>query len=211
MQVDLRGGAGRIEALVEEPAGGVAPRFAALVLHPHPLFGGSMHNHATYRIARAARGAGGATLRTNFRGVGLSAGHHDAGEGESEDARAAVGWLAGRYPALPLFASGFSFGAWIALRVGCADGRVRGILAAGVASRTFDLEFLPGCDRPVAAVQAADDEFGSVEKVRLLLAGPPHRRRLAVVERATHLFAEDLEGLEREAALSWAWLLGVSA
>jgi alpha/beta superfamily hydrolase len=205
MHVDLLGPAGRIEGLLESPP---SPRFAALVLHPHPLFGGTMHNHATYQLARAARMAGGASLRIQFRGVGLSEGTHSGGPGELADARAALLWLSGRLPALPLFLGGMSFGSWIALRLGCADPEVQGVLAVGLASRTLELGFLPDCPRRVAAVQAAADEFGSVGEVTRLMAGPPDRRRLAVIEGATHLFLEDLPALQREAAAAWDWLAG---
>ena len=205
MHVDLPGPAGRIEGMLESPE---SPRFAALVLHPHPLFGGTMHNHATYQIARAARQAGGASLRIQFRGVGLSEGKHGGGPGELADARAALLWLSGRLPALPLLVGGMSFGAWIALRLGCSDPEVQGVLAVGLASRTLELGFLPDCPRRVAAVQAASDEFGSVEEVARLMAGPADRRRLAVVEGATHLFLEDLGALRREATAAWEWLVG---
>lgn len=203
MHVDLTGPAGRIEGLLEVPD---SPRFAALVLHPHPLHGGTMHNHATYQIARAARQAGGASLRIQFRGVGLSEGAHTGGPGELADARAALLWLSGRLPALPLLVGGMSFGSWIALRLGCADPEVQGVLAAGLASRALELGFLTGCPRRVAAVQAGADEFGSVEEVTRLMEGPPDRRRLAVVEGATHLFLEDLAALRREAQAAWEWL-----
>ena len=203
MHVDLLGPAGRLEALLETPE---APRFAALVLHPHPLFGGTMHSHAAYQIAKAALLAGGATLRIQFRGVGLSQGTHSGGPGELAVARAALLWLAGRFPGLPLLVGGMSFGSWIALQLGCADPEVQGVLAAGVASRTLSVGFLPECTRRVAAVQAADDEFGSVDEVRALMAGPPGLRRLTVVEGTTHLFLEDLGALRREARAAWEWL-----
>ena len=203
MHVDLPGPAGRIEGLLESPE---SPRFAALVLHPHPLFGGTMHNHATYQVAKAAREAGGASLRIQFRGVGLSEGVHSGGPGELADARAALLWLSGRRPALPLLVGGMSFGSWIALQLGCSDPGVQGVLAVGLASRTLGLGFLPGCPRRVAAVQAADDAFGSVEEVTRLMAGPADRRRLAVVAGATHLFLEDLAALRREAVAAWDWL-----
>ena len=205
MHVDLLGPAGRIEGILETPP---SPRFAALVLHPHPLFGGTMHNHATYQIAGAARQAGGATLRIQFRGVGLSEGTHSGGPGELADARAALLWLSGRLPGLPLFTGGMSFGCWIALQLGCAEPDVQGVLAAGLASRTLSLGFLPDCPKRVAAVQAARDEFGSLEEVTRLMAGPAGLRRLAVVPGATHLFLEDLRSLRREAEAAWNWLAG---
>jgi alpha/beta superfamily hydrolase len=205
MHVDLPGPAGRIEGLLESPE---SPRFAALVLHPHPLLGGTMHNHATYQLAKGARLAGGASLRIQFRGVGLSEGTHAGGPGELADARAALLWLSGRLPGLPVLLGGMSFGAWIALQLGCADPEVEGVLAAGLASRTLALGFLPGCPRRVAAIQATGDEFGPVDEVVRLMAGPPDRRRLALVEKATHLFLEDLPALQREARTAWEWLAG---
>jgi uncharacterized protein len=203
MHVDIPGPAGRLEGILELPSN---PRFAALVLHPHPLFGGTMHNHATYGIAKAALSAGGAALRIQFRGVGRSEGVHTGGPGELADARAALLWLAGRLPALPLFTGGMSFGCFLALQLGCAEPEVGGILAVGLASRTLSLAFLPGCPKRVAAVQADADEFGSVEEVTRLMAGPADLRRLAVVPGATHLFLEDLSALRREAEAAWRWL-----
>jgi alpha/beta superfamily hydrolase len=203
VQVDLTGPAGRLEGLYEEPAGA---RFMAVVCHPHPLFGGTLHNHATYRLAKAVRESGGGSLRFNFRGVGRSQGAHSQGRGEVDDVRAALAWLAARRPDLPRYACGFSFGAWMALTAGCADPEVRGVLAAGFAPRSFDLGLVRHCSKPVAVVQAANDEFGPLDQVRLLLSGSGHPRRLAVVPNTTHLFGEDLPALQREAVAALAWL-----
>ncbi len=210
MHVDLDGPAGRLEALHEAP---VVPRFAAVVCHPHPLFGGTMHNHATYRLAKAVRAQGGAALRFQFRGVGRSAGRHDAGRGERDDARAALAWLAERHPAVPRLACGFSFGAWMALEAGCADAGVRGVLAAGLALtlREIATDAARSCPKPLAVIQAERDEFGSPAAVEAALAGSAGPRRLTTVAGATHLFTEDLPALEREADAALAWLLGGSA
>jgi alpha/beta superfamily hydrolase len=207
VQVELRGPAGRLEALHEAPAW---PRFAALVCHPHPLFGGTMHNHATYRLARAVRAQGGAVLRFNFRGVGLSAGRHDGGHGEVEDARAGLAWIAARHPDLPRYACGFSFGAWMALEAGCADASVRGVLCAGLALslREVASDAARACPKPLAVVQAEHDQFGSPEEVARALTDAAGPRWLATVPAATHLFAEDLPGFEREAGAALAWLTG---
>jgi len=209
VQVDLRGPVGRLEALLEEPP---SPRFTAIVCHPHPLFGGTMHNHATYRLARAVRSAGGVTLRFNFRGVGLSSGQHDHGEGEVEDARAALQLLAERYPALPRHACGFSFGAWMALGAGCPDPAVRGVLCAGLALslREGVEEACRTCAKPVAVIQAAADEYGPVAAVERALAGASGPRRLWVVPGATHLFTQALDALEREAGDAMQWLVGAA-
>src|SRR5512133_2036883 len=99
MQLDLQGPSGRLEALLEGPE---EARFAAVVCHPHPALGGTMHTHAAYRIAKAVVANGGAALRFNFRGVGRSAGSFDAGRGEADDVRAALAWLAGARPGAPL-------------------------------------------------------------------------------------------------------------
>lgn len=209
--VDIAGPAGRLEALLEEPA---EPRFAAIVCHPHPRYGGTMHTHAAYRLARAVRAKGGTALRFNYRGVGRSAGTYSGGAGEAEDTAAVLAWLAARRPDLPRLACGFSFGAWMALLAGSADRGVRGLLLAGVALSSPDLELardtalLVSYERPLAAVQAAGDEFGPPEAVRALLAQARAPRRLAVVPGATHLFTEALPELQREAEVALDWLLG---
>jgi hypothetical protein len=211
MFVALTGPAGRLDALLEEPKGS---RFAALVCHPHPLFGGTMHNHATYRLARAVRARGGLSLRFNYRGVGRSAGRYDAGRGESQDAAAALTWLARERPSLPRLACGFSFGAWAASLAGAADPGVRGLVLAGLALRGAE-EFaslqegarLREIDRPLAVVQAERDEFASPDEVREALRGSTGPRRVAVVAGAGHLFGEDLPALQREAEGAIDWVL----
>ncbi len=115
----LAGPAGRLEALIEEPDG-AAPNSAALVCHPHPQHGGTMHNKVVYRIARGLRRAGFAVLRFNYRGVTLSVGAYAHGEGELDDARSAVHYLRERYPGLPYSLAGFSFGSGIILRLECS-------------------------------------------------------------------------------------------
>lgn len=211
MQLDLRGPAGRIDALLEEPA---AAAFAAIVCHPHPRFGGTMHNHATYRLAKAVRARGGASLRFDFRGVGRSAGAWDEGRGEADDARAALSWLARERPALPLLSCGFSFGAWIAALAGGEDARVVGLLLAGVALRAPDLGPLREAARlrdiakPVAIVQAERDGFASPDEVRDAVSGSRGPRRISAVPGATHLFTEELGALQREAEAGIGWILG---
>lgn len=212
MQLDLAGPAGRLEALLEDAPG---VTFAAVVCHPHPRFGGTMHNHATYRLAKAVRAKGGAALRFNYRGVGRSAGSHGGGggDGEADDTRAALAFLAAERPALPLLACGFSFGAWMALLAGGDDPRVSGVLAAGLALRAPDLERfresgrVRETEKPVAIVQAEADGFGAPPEVEAALAGSRGPRRLSVVAGATHLFTEDLPALQREAEAALGWLL----
>src|ERR1700704_5639446 len=109
------GPAGKLEALLEEPED-EAPREAVLVCHPHPQHGGTMHNKVVYRIARGMRRAGFVVLRFNYRGVNLSEGKYDGGEGEADHPRAALEVLRSRYPDLPFSLAGFSFGSRIILK-----------------------------------------------------------------------------------------------
>jgi alpha/beta superfamily hydrolase len=211
MFVALAGPVGRLDALLEEPKGS---RFAAVVCHPHPLFGGTMHNHATYRLAKAVRTRGGAALRFNYRGVGRSAGRYDAGRGEAQDAAAALAWLARERPSLPRLACGFSFGAWAASLAGAGDPGVRGFLLSGLAlrgaedvARLRDAARIREIERPLAVVQAERDEFSSPAEVGEALSSSRGPRRLAVVAGAGHLFAEDLPALQREAEAALDWIL----
>lgn len=213
MNVDVAGPAGRLEALVEGPAD--AP-FAAVVCHPHPAMGGTMHTHAAYRLAKAVVAQGGVALRFNYRGVGRSAGAYDAGRGEADDARAALAWLAERRPGAPLLSCGFSFGAWMALLAGGADPRVRGLLLAGVAVEAQGLEDfrqtgrIRDLEKPVAVVQAAGDVLGPPAAIQAALDGSRGPRRFAVVQGASHLFVEDLPALQREAEAAVGWLRGAA-
>jgi alpha/beta superfamily hydrolase len=211
VNVDLAGPAGRLEALVE---GAPDAPFAAVVCHPHPAMGGTMHTHAAYRLAKAVVARGGAALRFNFRGVGRSAGRYDGGRGEADDARAALAWLGAERPGTPLLCCGFSFGAWMALLAGGSEPRVTGLLLAGVAVKAQGLEDfretgrLRDVEKPVAIVQAADDDLGPPPEIEAALAGSRGPRRFAVVRGCTHLFVEDLAALQREAEAAVGWLRG---
>lgn len=189
----LRGPAGRLEALLEEPGEG-EPRAAALVLHPHPLGGGTMHNKVVYRMARALRQRGAVTLRFNFRGVHLSEGAHDHGRGEVDDARAARDFLVTRYPALPLVVAGFSFGSRVALQ--CWEG-ARRIIVAGFPTIYRQNGLLDQCPLLRVFVHSTNDEFGPREQLQRLydrLWGP---KRLYWVEARDHFYAGALDSFEQ--------------
>ena len=120
----LDGPAGRLEAILWSPTSGKKPPLAALVCHPHPLFGGTMHNKVVYQAAKSLDQFGLPVLRFNFRGAGMSAGAFDQGRGELDDVRAALDFLTDAFPGLPVLLAGFSFGSWVGLQVGCEDSRV---------------------------------------------------------------------------------------
>lgn len=203
----LDGPAGRLEALLwTSPL--AEPPLAALVCHPHPLFGGTMHNKVVFQAARTLQRLGVPVLRFNFRGAGLSEGTHDAGRGEQDDVRAALDFLAAEFPARPLLLAGFSFGAWVGLRVGCADARVNELIGLGLPVNDSDFSYLRACDKPKLFVQGERDPFGSRERLEALAASFPGARRaqteLVFISGGDHFFAGQLDQLD--AALS-SWLL----
>ena len=192
----LPGPARRLEALLEEPEVG-APRQAALVCHPHPQHGGTMHNKVVYRMARGLRRAGCAVLRFNYRGVNLSEGGYAHGEGEREDARVALDYLRGRYPELPYTLAGFSFGSRIALQLGCAQPGARRVIAVGFPAAYYqDRSYLDGCTVPRIFVHSTRDEFGTVEKLTAFTETLPEPKQVVLVDAQNHFFAGALEKLE---------------
>ena len=191
---------GRLEAILKEPReGGDEARGVALVLHPHPLGGGTMHNKVVFRAAAALNDAGLVTLRVNFRGVGNSTGEHDEGRGELDDARAALEYLIGRYPGKSVTLAGFSFGARVGMEVGIADERVARLISIGTPVEKYDFSFLRACRKPILFVHGDADEFGGAEKLRALVATLPaeSRARLVVIENADHFFEGRLDELKR--------------
>lgn len=193
----IAGPAGRIESLLEEPEHS-SPQFAALVCHPHPLHGGTMHNKVVYRMARGLRHAGAAVLRFNFRGVNLSQGEHAHGTGEIEDARAALGFLRERYPALPYVLGGFSFGSRVALQLACRPDAPapRKILAAGFPAAQGRHDFLNHCRVPVIFIQSTHDEFGPMDELAAIVTPLPGAH-IRWVEARDHFFAGSLDEFEK--------------
>jgi alpha/beta superfamily hydrolase len=193
--LELAGPVGRLEALLEEPDG-EPPHTAALLCHPHPLFGGTMHNKVVFRLARGLRRAGMVVLRFNFRGVGLSQGEHGHLEGEIEDARAALAWLRARYEGLPFALAGFSFGARVVTRLGCEMGGARFVLAAGYPTRHGPSEFLAQCAVPKIFLQSTADQYGPREDLTREFATFAEPKRLEWIEAADHFFAGALPEVE---------------
>ncbi|HYJ47371.1 MAG TPA: alpha/beta fold hydrolase [Pyrinomonadaceae bacterium] len=190
---------GRLEAILKEPRErSSAPAGVALVLHPHPLGGGTMHNKVVFRAGVALNEAGLVTLRINFRGVGGSTGEHDEGRGELEDARSALDYLAGQYPGLPLTLAGFSFGARVGMEVGMADERVQNLISIGTPVDKYDFSFLKACRKPILFVHGDRDEFGSQDKLRALVASlpPEAQARLRIIGGADHFFEGRLDEMK---------------
>jgi len=189
---------GRIECILKEPP--YAPtRGAALVLHPHPLGGGTMHNKVVFRAASALNDAGLITLRINFRGVGQSTGEHDEGRGELEDVRAGLDYLKEQYQDFDVTLCGFSFGARVGLKVGIADDRVVNLISIGTPVDKYDFSFLEACRKPILFVHGDRDEFGRLASLKEIVAKiEPHTEvQFSVINAADHFFEGRLDELKR--------------
>lgn len=183
---EIAGPAGRLEALLDEPAG--KPRAAAVFAHPHPLYGGTMRTKPVYHAAKALANIGVAVLRFNFRGVGQSAGAFGDGAGEREDFLAGLGALATRYPGLPLWAAGFSFGSWIAMTCGAGDPRVTLLLGIAPVVDRYDYAGVKRSRKPKFIVHGEEDGLVSVRDVRRFYSECEEPKELVVIEAADHLF-----------------------
>ena len=187
------GPAGRLEAILREPEPPV--RRAAIVCHPHPLFGGTMHNKVVFRIARAFQSAGFAVLRFNFRGTGRSEGTHDEGRGEQDDLRAAIRFIEQKFAGAELWLAGFSFGSMVMLRATCNDPRVRAMVAAGAPVTKYDFSHLVHCGLPKLFVQGALDEFGPPTELSRFVDRLDEPKQLTIIAGADHFFAGHLDEL----------------
>ena len=210
---DLTGQAGRLEAILDEPSQpeqARAPKAAAVFAHPHPQYGGTMHTKAVYQGAKGLTRAGCAVLRFNFRGVGRSAGTFGGGRGEVEDFRAALDYMAGRYPGVRLWAAGFSFGAWVALETGAADNRVTTLIGisppvvTSVSGMHYEFHQTAATTKPKFFVQGEADEVCPLEGMWAFYGGLEEPKELVVIDGADHLF----EGKTREVGEALEDLLG---
>jgi uncharacterized protein len=192
----LEAGEVNLEAVLWEPKG-MPPRGAALVCHPHPLYGGTMNNRVVFRAARGAVDAGLAALRFNFRGVGKTTGTYAHGMGELRDAVFLLDWLQARYPALPLAIVGFSFGAWVGLRAGSQDPRVGALVGLGVPVQAYDFEFLVDNLKPSRYIIGTQDEFCPRHRMVELESRLPQTSTVTWVEGADHFFADCVDVIRK--------------
>jgi alpha/beta superfamily hydrolase len=197
----LPGPAGRLEALLEEPED-QSPQLAVLLCHPHPQFGGTMHNKVVYRLARGLRAAGAVVLRFNFRGVGGSQGEYGEVEGEIDDAGAALEWLRERYPDLPYALAGFSFGARVITGLGCSREGARFLLAAGFSTRLGGVAHLETCTVPKVFIQSTHDQYAPRDEFERAYAGFAGPKQVVWIEAEDHFFAGALESVEEAARMA---------
>jgi alpha/beta superfamily hydrolase len=188
--VTLPGPAGKLEGLLQEHDGR-APERVAVVCHPHPLYGGTLHNKVVHRVASVLHAANSAVLRFNFRGVGGSEGYHSDGVGELEDARAALRWIQERHANVPVWAAGFSFGSWIAARLAAAEPVIeRLILVAPAVSRDFSV--LEQATVPKLVVQGTNDDLCPPQDLERVYPRWAEPKTLIRIEGATHFFDRKL-------------------
>jgi uncharacterized protein len=199
----LQGNAGRLEALLN--AGAPDAKFSALVCHPHPLHGGTLHNKVVYHAMKALNGLGLPVLRFNFRGTGLSEGVHDNGQGEIEDVGTAVEFLHREF-GRPILFAGFSFGAATGLRACCPDPCVSGLIALGtpvaVQGRIYSYEFLQACTKPKLFISGTRDEFAPVNNLEQIFSQVAEPKEMVLVEDADHFFVGRLN-LVQTAIENW--------
>ncbi len=200
----LDGPAGRLEALLN--AGAPVAAYAGLVCHPHPLYGGTLHNKVVFHAMKALNNFGFPVLRVNFRGAGLSQGEHDHGNGEVDDVRTALDWLDHEFHR-PLLFAGFSFGAVVGLRAACPDSRVKAAIGLGlpispIDDRSYDFSFLKSCLKPKLFVSGDRDQFGARLQLEQLVASIPGPKELVLIPGADHFFEGRLREL-RETIEHW--------
>ena len=212
----LTGPAGRLEALLNGSPNPASPNptHSAVVCHPHPLYGGTLHNKVVFHAMKALNSFAFPVLRFNFRGTGLSEGEHANGIGEVEDVRVALDWLEREFT-LPVIFAGFSFGAAVGLRAAYSDDRVRALIALGlpavaVAGRTevrnedrvYDFEFLRACTKPKLFVSGSRDQFGPPGKLEALVETFADPKKLVRIEAGDHFFEGRLKEM-RVAIEEW--------
>jgi alpha/beta superfamily hydrolase len=183
---EIPGPAGWLEAILDTPKG--TPRVAVVFAHPLPTGGGSMHTKVVFQGAKALTRIGCVVLRFNFRGVGRSAGDWDNGRGELDDYRAAIAFMAARYPGLELWAAGFSFGSYMATTVGAEDERVCALIAIAPPVHKYDFAGLRSSAKPKFIIHGERDEIIPIRHVRQFYASLPEPKELIEIDRANHLF-----------------------
>ncbi|HXU15128.1 MAG TPA: alpha/beta family hydrolase [Terriglobales bacterium] len=200
----LDGPAGQLEAILN--LGTENATHAALVCHPHPVYGGTLHNKVVFHAMKALNGFGFPALRFNFRGAGLSHGEHDNGRGEVDDVRTALDWLDREFR-LPTVFAGFSFGAAVGLQTVCHDDRVVAAIGLGlpvqpVDGRTYDLSYLTSYQKPKLFVSGSRDQFGPRGRLQPFFESLPEPKKLVMIESADHFFEGRLREM-RDAIETW--------
>lgn len=187
---------GHLEGILKPEEEGSQPQYVGLVCHPHPLGGGTMHNKVVFKVAQTLQSLTIPALRFNFRGVGHSTGTYDEGRGEMDDVRYALEFLSRRYPGVPAILSGFSFGAYVGLRVAAGDDRVQVMIGLGVPARSFGEDTLQDCHKPKLFIHGAADEVAPYDQAVEWFEQVPAPKRFVTVQDADHFFQKRLDEVQ---------------
>jgi alpha/beta superfamily hydrolase len=185
-QVTFSAGEITLEGLFQTPT--QAPTIGAVLCHPHPLYGGEMHNNIVSALMAALQQAGVATLRFNFRGVGRSGGLHGEGEAELEDVKAAVTYLLSRQSFQTVVVAGYSFGSMVGLQAGAMDPRVHKLIGVAFPLGFRDPSFLLNVTKPKLLISGDHDNYSPIPALQNLLTQLPDPKALVVVKGADHFF-----------------------
>ncbi len=187
---------GHLEGILKPEEEGSTPEYVGIVCHPHPLYGGTMHNKVVFKAAQTLQTLNIPALRFNFRGVGQSTGTYDEGRGEMDDVRAALEFLSRRYPGVPAIIGGFSFGSFVGLRVAAIDDRAQAMFGLGVPARWFGSDTLQGCHKPKLLIHGTQDEQAPYDLAVQWFEQIPAPKSMITVEGADHFFQERLDEVQ---------------
>lgn len=196
LHVNIPTAQGILEGILKPEEEGSQPNFVSVICHPHPLYGGTMHNKVVFKTAQVLQANAIPALRFNFRGVGRSNGVYDDGRGEMEDVRFALEFLSRRYPGVPAIIAGFSFGAFVGLRVAAADDRASAMIGLGTPSRWFEGDTLKGCHKPKLFIHGTNDEQAPYDQAQEWFDQVPAPKSMMAVQGADHFFQDRLEEVQ---------------
>jgi alpha/beta superfamily hydrolase len=196
LQVNIPSPQGHLEGILKPEEEGTAPQYVSVICHPHPLYGGTMHNKVVFKVAQTLQSMNIPALRFNFRGVGRSSGSYDEGRGEMDDVRYALEFLSRRYPGVPALIAGFSFGAFVALRVAAVDDRAQAMIGLGVPGRWFGNDTLQGCHKPKLLIHGAQDDVAPYEAALQWFEQVPAPKSMVAVPGADHFFQNHLDEVQ---------------
>ncbi len=187
---------GHLEGILKPEEEGTTPRFVSVICHPHPLYGGTMHNKVVFKVAQTLQLLTIPALRFNFRGIGHSSGTYDDGRGEMDDVRYALEFMSHRYPGVPAIIAGFSFGSYVGLRVACIDDRVAAMIGLGVPARWFGDDTLQDCHKPKLLIHGTNDELAPYAQAVAWFERIPAPKSMITVEGADHFFQNRLDEVQ---------------
>lgn len=187
---------GHLEGILKPEEEGSSPPYVSVICHPHPLYGGTMHNKVVFKVAQTLQALTIPALRFNFRGIGQSTGVYDEGRGEMDDVRYALEFLSRRYPGVPAIIAGFSFGSYVGLRVAASDDRAQAMIGLGVPARWFGGDTLQGCHKPKLLIHGTQDELAPYELAKQWFEQIPAPKSMIAVEGADHFFQGRLDEVQ---------------